>query len=44
MPYINWFNNKRLHSEIGFISPAEFEAIYYAHLRSTTQHPTPPAM
>ncbi len=44
MPYINWFNNKRLHSEIGDTPPTEFEATYYAHLRSTTQHPTPPAM
>jgi transposase InsO family protein len=44
MPYINWFNNRRLHSEIGDIPPTEFEATYYAHLRSTTQHPTPPAM
>jgi putative transposase len=43
MPYIVWFNNRRLHSEIGDIPPAEFEANYYAHLRSTTQHPTPPA-
>jgi putative transposase len=44
MPYINWFNNKRLHSEIGDIPPAELEAIYYAHLRATAQHPTPPTM
>ncbi len=44
MPYINWFNNKRLHGEIGDVPPTEFEATYYAHLRSTTQHPTPPAM
>lgn len=44
MPYINWFNNKRLHSEIGDIPPTEYEATYYAHLRSTTQHPTPPTM
>lgn len=44
MPYINWFNNKRLHSEIGDIPPTEYEATYYAHLRSTTQHPTSPTM
>jgi putative transposase len=44
MPYINWFNTKRLHGEIGDIPPAEFEANYYAHLRSTTTTPHPPAM
>lgn len=26
--YISWFNNVRLHSEIGDVPPAEFEALY----------------
>ena len=30
LEYIDWWNNRRLHSEIGDISPAEKEAIYYA--------------
>jgi putative transposase len=44
MSYINWFNNKRLHGEIGDIPPAEFETNYYAHLRTTTTPPHPPPM
>ena len=28
--YIGWFNNRRLHSAIGHIPPAEHEADYYA--------------
>jgi putative transposase len=44
MPYINWFNQRRLHTEIGDIPPVEFEANYYAHLRSIATPPTPPAM
>ena len=28
--YIEWFNNRRLHSAIGHIPPAEHEASYYA--------------
>ncbi len=30
LEYIDWFNNRRLHSEIGYVSPAEFEAAYWA--------------
>jgi putative transposase len=28
--YVNWFNNKRLHTAIGGVPPAEYEAAYYA--------------
>lgn len=28
--YVDWFNQRRLHGEIGMIPPAEFEASYYA--------------
>jgi putative transposase len=28
--YVNWYNNKRLHTAIGGIPPAEQEAAYYA--------------
>ena len=28
--YVDWFNNRRLHGEIGMVPPAEFEASYYA--------------
>ena len=30
LEYIDWWNNRRLHSEIGDIPPAEKEALYYA--------------
>lgn len=33
--YLDWWNHRRLHSEIGDLPPAEKEALYYA------QHPTP---
>ena len=29
LTYVDWFNNRRLHGEIGMIPPAEFEANYY---------------
>ncbi|WP_420481508.1 IS3 family transposase [Actinopolymorpha pittospori] len=34
--YIDWFNHRRLHGEIGLIPPAEFEANHWASL--TTEH------
>ena len=40
LTYIDWFNNRRLHSEIGHRPPAEAEADYY---RSRRQDPTVPA-
>ncbi len=33
--YIDWFNHRRLHGEIGMIPPAELEDTYYRH------HPAP---
>ena len=41
LTYIDWFNNRRLHSELGDIPPAEFEALYYARTRATSKAPTP---
>ena len=29
LTYVDWFNNRRLHTEIGMVPPAEFEAAYY---------------
>jgi putative transposase len=29
LEYVDWFNRRRLHGELGMIPPAEFEAIYY---------------
>ena len=29
LDYVDWFNHRRLHGEIGMVPPAEFEAAYY---------------
>ena len=30
MDYVTWFNERRLHGELGMVPPAEYEASYYA--------------
>ena len=37
--YIDWFNHRRLHGEIGLVPPAEFEAQH--HHTTPAQHPAP---
>jgi putative transposase len=32
--WVDWFNNRRLHSSIGMMSPVEYEALYYAQRKS----------
>lgn len=34
--YIDWFNHRRLHGEIGLVPPVEFEQTYYRHNPATT--------
>jgi len=34
--YIDWFNHRRLHGEIGLVPPAEFETVHWAS--TTEQH------
>ena len=41
LAYVEWFNHRRLHSEIGDIPPAEMEANHYHHHRAQQQVPTP---
>ena len=41
LAWVEWFNNRRLHSELGDIPPAEFEHNYYARTRTQHQVPTP---
>ena len=31
LEYVDWFNRRRLHGELGMIPPTEFETIYYDH-------------
>ena len=32
LAYIDWYNHRRLHGQIGNLPPAELEATYYRHL------------
>lgn len=41
LAWVEWFNNRRLHSELGDIPPAEFEHDHYARTRATSKTPTP---
>lgn len=29
LEYVDWFNHRRLHGELGLVPPAEFEAAYH---------------
>lgn len=43
LAWVDWFNNRRLHSELGDIPPAEFETEHYArHPGPTTSPKTHP--
>lgn len=39
--YVDWFNHRRLHGEIGLVPPAEFEANYWANFRPAIYPETP---
>lgn len=41
LAWVEWFNNRRLHSELGDIPPAEFEHDHYARTRPEAKVPTP---
>jgi putative transposase len=41
LAWVEWFNTRRLHSELGDVPPTEFEANYYARPRAETKVPTP---
>jgi putative transposase len=42
MEWVDWYNNRRLHSVLGYIPPDEFEATHYAQ-PAALQPETPPA-
>ncbi|UTT51096.1 hypothetical protein [Rhodococcus gordoniae] len=41
MGWVDWFNTRRLHSTLGYITPDEFEGIYYAQLSALQQQLSP---
>ena len=36
--WVDWYNNRRLHSSLGYLTPEEFEQAHYAAL---TREPQP---
>ena len=36
LEWVDWFNNRRLHTELGDIPPAEHEATYYRQITAST--------
>ena len=36
LEYVDWFNNRRLHSEIGDVPPAEYEAHHHRQIPTST--------
>ena len=41
LEYVDWFNHRRLHGEIGMIPPAEKEATHYRQITQETKAPQP---
>lgn len=41
LAYIEWFNHRRLHSELGHVPPIEQENLYYRQFPRGAQAPTP---
>ncbi|QDB78372.1 transposase [Georgenia wutianyii] len=39
--YVDWFNHRRLHGEIGLVPPAEFEANHWASVTPERYPETP---
>ena len=39
--WVDWFNKKRVHNALGYVSPFEFEAMYYDKTLYTTNFTEP---
>jgi putative transposase len=37
MEWVDWYNNRRLHSQLDYVPPDEYEAAYYAHVQVGSQ-------
>ena len=37
MEWVDWSNNRRLHSQLDYVPPDEYEAAYYAHLQASSR-------
>jgi transposase InsO family protein len=35
MQWVDWYNNRRLHSQLDYVPPEEYEADYYAHSQAS---------
>ena len=40
LSWVHWFNERRLHSALGYVPPAEFEQTYYRDNPSRQQPPS----
>lgn len=45
--WVDWYNHHRLHSTLGYLPPAEYESMFYAHHQTRSESPghslrTPP--
>ncbi len=40
LEWVDWWNHRRLHSEIGLVPPAELEATHYRHTVAATSAAT----
>jgi putative transposase len=35
MQWVDWYNNRRMHSQLDYVPPEEYEAAYYAHIQAS---------
>lgn len=39
LKWVDWYNNTRLHSAIGYVTPQEAEEAFYANLKAVEKSP-----